>query len=326
MQTETLGGRAGEATAVSLRALPRLYCALGKARLSALVVVTAGVGFVVGSRGAVDLTLLGWTLLGTALLACGANGLNQWMEMDRDARMDRTRSRPLPSGQLSMQHGFLAAAVMLLTGMLLLSWFTPAWTALLGSLAALTYLVAYTPLKTRSTANTLIGAVSGAIPPVMGWTAAGGDAGAGAAILFGILFVWQIPHFLALAWIYREDYERGGYRMLPITDREGRLTAALALIYSLALIPVGLLAFATGMTGVAFAIGSALAGGWLSWLAFRFLRQRTVATARALFLATLLYLPLTLSLMVANRVVLPSEAELRGPVKAAPIRTASGRG
>jgi protoheme IX farnesyltransferase len=283
------------------RDLPAVYASLGKFRLSAMVVITTVVGFIVGSVGAIDGWLLFWTATGTLMLAMGANGLNQWLEQARDAQMERTRQRPIPSGRLTPAHGFLAAACMLIAGMAILLARSNPMTALLGSIAAATYLLAYTPLKLKSTANTLIGAVSGAIPPVMGWTAGRGALEVEAAILFGVLFVWQIPHFLALAWLYRDDYARGGYRMLPAVDRSGRLTGALALIYSIALVPIALLGSVVGLAGVWFAFGSALLGLAMALFALQFWSKRSAASARALFFASLIYLPLTLGLMVFDR-------------------------
>lgn len=303
-QSETVRERVETVVGASLRELPGLYLTLGKARLSTLVVITTVVGYLAGTS-TIDWPLLLWTTLGTALLAGGANGLNQWMELERDARMARTRRRPIPSGKLSPLHAFAAAATMLVLGMVLLGSFSHPLTALLGSVAAATYLIAYTPLKTRSTINTLIGAISGALPPVMGWSAARGSLGVEAAILFGILFVWQVPHFLALAWLYREDYELGGFRMLPLVDRDGRLTGALSLIYSLALTPIALAAFLTELTGPWFAAGAALTGLGLAWSALRFLRDRTAQRARTLFLASLIYLPATLGLLVLDRTPAP---------------------
>lgn len=318
MQSETVHQRSHAPAGTSLRELLSLYMTLGKVRLSSLVVLTTVVGYLAGAP-VVDWALLLWTTLGTAFLACGANGLNQWMELDRDARMDRTRNRPIPSGRLTPMHGFAISSVVLVAGMLVLGAFSQPLTALLGSLAAATYLIVYTPLKTRSTLNTLVGAVSGALPPVMGWTAARGSLDVEAAILFGILFVWQVPHFLALAWLYRDDYERGGYRMLPSVDRDGRLTGALALVYSLALIPIALTGYLTEMAGFVFAIGAAVTGLGLSWTALSFLRQRTARSARVMFFASLIYLPLTLGLLVANRTPAPS------PV-AVPVSVTSTRG
>lgn len=325
MQSETVPQQAHAQTGTSVRELLSLYMALGKARLSSLVVLTTVVGYLTGAA-VIDWPTLLWTTLGTALLACGANGLNQWMELDRDAQMERTRSRPIPSGRLTPMHGFLASAAMLVFGMVVLGAFSQPLTALLGSVAAATYLIIYTPLKSKSTLNTLVGAVSGALPPVMGWTAARGTLDVEAAILFGILFVWQVPHFLALAWLYREDYERGGYRMLPSVDRDGRLTGALALVYSLALIPIALAGFLAEMAGGLFAFGAAMTGLALSWTALSFLRKRTAQSARILFFASLIYLPLTLGLLVANRSAGTEIVAVPRPPVAVPASANADRG
>ena len=196
-----------------------IYADLGKARLSALVVTTAALGFVMASAVSLDWALLGWTLLGTTLAAWSANALNQVFERHRDARMKRTRGRPIPSGRIGAPHALGAAILALGMGLTVLVAMVNVLTAVLALLTTLLYVLVYTPLKTRTTLNTLIGSVVGAIPPVMGWTAVTGQLDPGAWVLGTVLFVWQIPHFLALAWLYREDYKRGGYRMLPVIDQ-----------------------------------------------------------------------------------------------------------
>ena len=201
------------------------YLELGKARLSTLVVATTAVGFAV-APGRFDALLFAWTLLGTTLAALGANSLNQWAERERDALMERTRTRPLPSGRLAAREALAAGVLESLGGVALLAALVNLLTALLAAFVILLYVLVYTPMKSRSHLNTLVGAVCGAIPPMMGWTAVTGALDPGAYILAAVLFVWQIPHFLALAWLYREDYQRGGYKMLPHSDPSGRLTAA----------------------------------------------------------------------------------------------------
>lgn len=274
---------------------------LGKARLSALVLMTTAVGFVLAEPGPIAWAPFLVTLAGTALAALGANAWNQILEAPRDARMLRTQRRPLPSGALSRSAAVWFATGCTLVGPLLLGVLVNWLAAFLALATLLIYVGLYTPMKVRTPLNTLVGAVCGAIPPMVGWSAAAGDLGAGAWVLAAILFVWQIPHFLALAWMYRDDYERGGFRMLPVIDRDGRATCQATLLYSVTLIPAAMMLTLTGATGVTYAIAAAALGAALSLLAWRFHRERTYARARAVFLASVIYLPLLLALMVMDR-------------------------
>ena len=277
------------------------YLELTKPRLGALVLVTTLVGFVLSGGGPVEGRRLLWTLLGTALTVGAANALNQWMERGLDARMRRTCRRPLPGGRLRPWQALAWGAGLGVAGPLLLFRMVNPLTAALGVAAEVIYLLIYTPLKTRSSLCTLAGAVCGALPPVMGWTAATGRLQAGAWILGAVLFVWQIPHFLALAWVYRADYARGGFRMLPATDTEGQTTVQVIVLYSLALLPVGLAATFAGIAGWVYAAGSLALGLAFVTLGVAMYRQRTEVQARRLFLASIVYLPLLLGLMVADR-------------------------
>jgi protoheme IX farnesyltransferase len=286
----------------------RSYAELTKVRLTALVVVTAAVGFVMASRSPLDLPTLAWTVLGTALAAAGSMALNQVIEADRDARMERTKNRPLPGGTIGRLHALLVGLITASAGLVLLAVRVKLLTALLGLTVVLIYTLVYTPLKPRTPLCTLVGGICGAIPPMMGWTATGAGLSFGAWVLGGVLFLWQIPHFLALAWMYRDDYRRGGFRMLPVVDPSGRATGLMTVLYTLALLPVGLPAVLGGMTGWVFAAGSLVLGVGLVTLALRLAAFRTETVARRLFLATLAYLPLLLGLMVVDRV--PEAARL----------------
>lgn len=277
------------------------YLELFKARLSGLVTATTAVGFLLGSASSPDWAVFLFTLIGTGLSAGGANALNQYEEIRRDACMNRTKARPLPSGRMRPRTALLLGLGTAIGGVALLA-LTVNWlTAGLSALVVLLYTLVYTPLKHRTPLCTLVGAVCGAIPPIMGWTGATGTIGFGAWILAAILFFWQIPHFLALAWLYREDYERGGYRMLPSIDPSGQKTSILAVLYSLPLLPIGIAATVTGLAGWAFAAGSLLFGGGLVYLGLRLYHVRDQRNARRLFLGSLLYLPLVLGLMVVDR-------------------------
>lgn len=276
---------------------------LGKVRLSAMVVFTTALGYVVASKmnpfEGMNWTRLFWTCLGTFLAAVGAAAFNQAIEARRDARMMRTRKRPLPLGVLSRTYAATFGLVVCISGVAILCPTSNSLTAFLAILNILLYAVIYTPLKPVSTTNTLVGAVVGGIPPMMGWAAATGGLSAGAWVLGAILFVWQIPHFLALSWMYREDYARGGFRMLPVIDPHGKLTGLLALLYSMLLVPLCLLMVRLGHAGFGFAIVSLLLTGGLIACAIRFCQTHTNGDARRLFLGSIVYLPvLTMVLMM----------------------------
>jgi protoheme IX farnesyltransferase len=274
---------------------------LTKARLVTLVLVTTGVGFVLAGRTPLDWGGLAWTLVGTGLAAAGVMSLNQGVEWRRDALMLRTRLRPVPSGDVSPRQAVALGTLLSAAGIAALAWRVNGLTALLGVAVVVLYVLVYTPLKTRTSLCTLAGAVCGAIPPMMGWSGAAGRIEFGAWILAALLFCWQIPHFLALAWLYREDYERGGFRMLPSLDPGGVMTGRTAVLYCLALLPIGVVAALSGLSGWVAAFGSLACGTALLLLGVQLARTRSDAAARRLFLGTLAYLPLLLALMVADR-------------------------
>ncbi len=286
--------------ASSPRELLRAYLELAKARLATLVILTTVVGYVLGARGTFDPLELLWAVIGTALSAFGANILNQVAEEDRDRRMIRTRNRPLPAGRVSRSRATIWGVGSSILGVATLALASNWLTAGLSLFVILLYVAVYTPMKVMTPFNTVVGAVCGAIPPMMGWAAATGGLELGAWILGGILFMWQVPHFLALAWLYREDYERGGFRMLPTVDRPGTLTGRLAFIYTLSLLPITASLAFSGVSGGAFLVASQLLGVGFAVLGWRFLRQRGHASARRLFLASIIYLPLLLGLMVVD--------------------------
>lgn len=274
---------------------------LTKFRLSGLVVITTAVGVAVASPGAVDLSLLLVTVLGTSLAAGGANGLNQWIERDLDARMERTKGRPLPAGRMSPRVGLGIALTAAVAGPVLLALTTNLLTAALAAITTLLYVFVYTPLKRRDPACTLVGAVCGAIPPMMGVSAVTGALDFRAGLLFVALFVWQIPHFLSLAWMYRDDYERGGYRMMPVVDRSGATTTRMVLTYTIVLMPLGVAMTLSGMAGWWFAAGAVLLGIGFTVLSSLLAVRRTSASARRVFYASLIYLPLLLGLLVLDK-------------------------
>jgi protoheme IX farnesyltransferase len=274
---------------------------LVKARLTLLVVLTTAVGFYVGWRGAMEFWLLLHTLLGTAFVACGAAALNQLWEREHDALMRRTAERPLPSGRLQPETVLVLGGVISAGGLVYLAFAVNVLTALLAAATLVSYLFIYTPLKRVTWLNTAIGAVPGALPPLMGWTAARGEITSEGWGLFAILFFWQIPHFLAIAWLYREDYERAGFVMLPSVDPEGFRTGRQAVSHTLGLLMVSLTPFLFRLTGLVYLAGALLLGVLFVLCAVQFSRQLNRRAARQLFLASILYLPLLLGLMVIDK-------------------------
>jgi protoheme IX farnesyltransferase len=277
----------------------KIYLELAKYRLSLLVALTAVVGFVVaGGTGAGRLAAVAF---GTLLAAFGANAVNQRQEAVLDALMARTRGRPIPSGRIGARHALVWGVAAAALGCGLLVWRV---NALAGGLAAgvvLLYTLVYTPLKTRSTFCTLVGAVCGAVPPLIGCAGGAGRIDLSGWLLAATLFVWQIPHFFALGWLYRDDYARGGFRMLPVVDRTGALTSRLLVAYSALLLPLGLLFAVTGLTGLFFAAVSVALGVTLTALGIRLWRDRSDRSARRVFLASLAYLAILLAVMVVDR-------------------------
>lgn len=279
-----------------------VYSDLIKARLTFLVLLTTLVGFYLGYRGPVNYLLMLHTLLGTALVAGGAAALNQLMEREHDAKMRRTQDRPLPSGRLQpatvLAFGTACAGV----GLLYLALAVNPLTSAIGALTLVSYLFIYTPLKRVTWLNTAIGAVPGALPPLMGWTAARGELSGEGWALFAILAFWQLPHFLAIAWIYRDEYAKAGFKMLPVIDPHGQRTGRQAVSHTLGLLPISLCPFLFKLTGPVYLFGAMILGAAFLWFAIQFSRQLTVPRARQLFYVSILYLPLLLAVMVLDKV------------------------
>lgn len=284
------------------KSAPTVLAELVKARLSGLVVVTTAAGFYLGSAGPVDWGRGGHTLVGTGLLAAGAAALNQYLERDLDARMERTRGRPLPAGRMTPAAALLFGAGCAVLGLAWLVWWTSLTAAALGALTLALYVGVYTPLKRVSTLNTIVGAVPGAMPPLIGWVAAGGGSVAGGWALFALQFFWQVPHFLAIAWLYRDDYARAGFRMLPVVDPDGERTGLQSIGHCLGLLTASLSPFVLGVAGPAYLAGALVLGVTMLMLAVRFAHRLDRGAARGLFLASVLYLPAVFGLMVLDRV------------------------
>ena len=253
---------------------------LFKTRLTTLVLLTTLVGFYLGSRGPISYGLMFSSLIGTALLASGASALNQLLERDYDAKMRRTRNRPLPSGRLTPEAVLIIGSVCAGAGLIWLALGVNLVTALLGAATLGSYVFIYTPLKRVTTLNTAIGAIPGALPPLMGWAAARGEISAEGWSLFAIICFWQLPHFLAIAWMYRDEYARAGFVMLPVS----------------------LAPFLYKLVGPVYLAGALLLGAAFIGFAFQFARERSMARARALFYASILYLPILFGLMVVDKI------------------------
>lgn len=279
-----------------------VFSDLIKARLTFLVLLTTLVGFYAGYTGTLDWMLLMHTMLGTALVASGAAALNQFLEREHDAKMPRTEDRPLPSGRMDANTVLFLGGACGAVGLIYLAVAVNLATSVLGAITLGSYLFIYTPLKRVTTLNTVVGAVPGALPPLMGWTAARGEITLDGWSLFAILFFWQLPHFLAIAWIYREQYARAGYMMLPVVDPSGHRTGRQAVSHTLGLLPVSLSPFLFHLAGPVYLCGALVLGLAYLWFAVRFSRQLTIPRARGLFFASILYLPLLLGLMVLDKI------------------------
>jgi len=277
------------------------YSELTKPRITFLVTLTAAAGFCMGSAGGIDYLRLLNMSVGIALLSSGISALNQYLERDLDGLMRRTQARPLPAGKLSPSEAAMFGISLSIIATVYLAMFTNGLSAFLGLATLASYLFVYTPLKTKTTLSTVFGAFPGAMPPFIGWVAARGRIGVEAWILFAILFLWQFPHFLAIAWMYRDDYARAGIKMLPVVEPEGRVTGQQIITYTVLLIPVSFLPAAIGISGSVYLVGAAVLGIGFLFFSARAALVRTTWQARKLLLASVLYLPALFALMVLNR-------------------------
>jgi heme o synthase len=288
----------------------RAYIELTKPRITWLILMSTGVGYFFGLPNAAD----GWkflsaihlfsllhTLAGTGLMASGTAALNQWFEREADRRMRRTAARPLPTGRISSRHALAFGTALSVTGFLELWFGTNRLAGLMGAFTLVTYLFCYTPLKQRTWWSTTIGAIPGALPPVIGYAAAAGTLTREAGVLAAILFLWQFPHFYAIAWMYKDDYARAGIRMLPVIESDGRFTARQIVIYGMALIPVSLTPVFLGMSGAVYAVGALVLGLWFLYSGVRVALERTIIGARRVLVISVLYLPLIYGLMLLDR-------------------------
>jgi protoheme IX farnesyltransferase len=274
---------------------------LVKARLTLLVLLTTAVGFYLGSESPINYMALFHVVFGTAAAAAGAAALNQWWERRDDALMRRTKTRPIPSGRMPALQALLVGIVLAVFGIGYLAIVCNLLSAALAAITIAIYIFAYTPLKHASSANTAVGAIPGAIPPMIGWAAARGNIGAGAWSLFAIIFLWQLPHFFAIAWMYREDYSRAGFRMISSDDRTGERSASQSVFFCILLLVIAGLPAFLGIANFVYLAIELLLGGLFIAVAMRFLRMRTPGAARSLFIASIVYLPLLLGALVLTK-------------------------
>jgi len=277
------------------------YVALTKPRLNFLVVATSAAGYYLGAARTIDAAAMAQAVAGTALVAGGAAVLNQLYERDTDALMRRTRLRPLPAGRVTPGDARLFGLALSAAGLALLAARTNWLAAALALATIVIYLAVYTPMKRRTPIATLVGAIPGALPALIGWTASRGSVAIGGAALFAIVFLWQVPHFMAIAWLYRDDYGKAGFPMLPVIDPDGVRAGRQAVAYAAALLPVAVVPALTGLAGTVYLVSAAVLGVALLVLAVRFRRERTDASARALFFGSITYLPLIWIVLVADK-------------------------
>ena len=286
---------------IGMRERLAAYVELTKPRIAFMLVLTSAAGFYLGSAGLLKITVFINAMIGIALLAFGVATLNQFVERGIDGLMLRTANRPLPKRKISPLEALVFGVVQCGIAEAYLYFLINGLTALLGLFVIVGYVLIYTPLKTRTSASTAIGAFPGAMPPLMGWTAASGEITLGAWALFAMLFLWQFPHFLAIAWMYREQYAKAGILMLPVVEPRGSITARQIILFAAFLLPVSLAPFFIGFAGIVYLIGAVILGSWFLFESIRMARQRTFEAARRLLVASVIYLPLIFGLLVFDR-------------------------
>ncbi len=289
-----------ETKAIGLREKLAAYVELTKPRIAFMLVLTSAAGFYLGSTTGFNFALFANSMIGIALLAFGVATLNQYIERRTDALMERTARRPLPANKLAPHEALVFGIVQCAVAELYLLFLVNGLTAALGLVVIVGYVLLYTPLKTRTSASTAIGALPGAMPPLMGWTSAADSINLGAWTLFALLFLWQFPHFLAIASMYKEQYAKAGIKMLPTLEKDGRITARQIVMFTILMVPVSFAPFFIGMSGIYYLIGAGLLGGWFLWTSIEAARAKTVEKSRKLLLVSVLYLPIIFALMVFN--------------------------
>lgn len=285
----------------SVRGRVGSFVELTKPRIAILLVLTSAAGFYLGTKGNFDTLLFVHTVIAITFLAFGVATLNQFWERDLDGLMDRTAKRPLPTGRVASVEALVFGLIQCVAAEVYLFVFVNPLTALLGLVVIVAYVLVYTPLKTRTSASVAIGALPGALPPLMGWTAAANEITLGAWALFVTQFLWQFPHFLAIAWLYREEYARAGVKMLPALEPEGRITSRQIVLFTIMLVPASLAPFFLGLSGMVFLVGASVLGVAFLVYGIHTARLRTNESARRLLFVSVIYLPLLFLLMVADK-------------------------
>lgn len=291
-----------ETRAIGVREKLAAYVELTKPRIAFMLVLTSAAGFYLGTDKSFDPMLFINSMIGILLLAFGVATLNQVWEKDTDALMERTAKRPLPTQKMSSAEALVFGISLCVVAEIYLAFLVNALTAVLGLIVIIGYVLLYTPLKTRTSASTAVGALPGALPPLMGWTAVANEITLGAWVLFAILFIWQFPHFLAIAWMYREQYAKAGILMLPVVEPAGKITARQIIVFSALLLPVSLAPFFIGFAGLIYLIGATVLGLWFLWASVQAARAKSIEKARKLLLVSVIYIPLIFLLMVFDKI------------------------
>lgn len=289
-----------ETKAISIGAKISAFFELTKPRIAFMLVLTSAAGFYLGASQGFEIGLFINSMVAITLLAFGVATLNQYIERDIDPKMERTVKRPLPTGRVTPNEALIFGVALCVISEIYLFFAVNPLTAVLGLVVIVGYVFLYTPLKTRTTASTAIGALPGAMPPLMGWTASANEITLSAWFLFALLFLWQFPHFLAIAWMYKEQYAKAGIKMLPVVEKDGKVTAQQIVIFTVMLLPISLAPFFLGISGVIYLIGAIVLGIWFLMTSIQMARAKTVEKARKLLLVSVLYLPVIFALMVLN--------------------------
>ena len=279
------------------------YFSLSKPEITFLVTISAIAGFILGTTGDISLPTFIGLIIGVAMSSAGGAAFNHYIERDKDAEMRRTDNRPLPSGRVKPVNVLILASLISVAGIAILLIFCNLLTSALAGLTIVLYIFLYTPLKQHTKYNTIVGTIPGALPALGGWTAATGSIGLGGLVIFSILLIWQLPHFLALAWMYRKDYDRAGFKMLPVVEPEGRSTANQMLISAVLLLIISLLPSAMGLTGMIYSIGVLIIGIWLVAMCVVFYRTMSNQDARRVLKASVIHIPVLVVLLIIDRLI-----------------------
>lgn len=299
---EVITAEIQETKAISIGEKAAAFLELTKPRIAFMLVLTSAAGFYLGAKDGFNFVLFINSVIGITLLAFGVATLNQVIERKTDALMERTMNRPLPSGKVSMAEALIFGLILTISAEIYLAVLVNPLTAALGLVVIIGYVLLYTPLKTKTSASTAIGAIPGALPPLMGWTSSANEITLGAWILFALLFLWQFPHFLAIAWMYREQYAKAKILMLPVVEPSGKLTAQQIVLFTVMLLPISITPFFIGLTGWVYLVGASLLGIWFLYESIQTARAKTVEKARRLLLVSVLYLPVIFALLVFTKI------------------------